>query len=184
MVNQQVCHNDGFLLHCCLISLVGSINQVEYQFFQGCRQAARLSLTAVSYYFLPWCRISTQAPEHKRKGAVGWSQGPLACSDHRHHSEGLVWWRWGTTCSMCSHDRLQGLCPWAHVYPWYEKSLHPQHLSTGRQHHISVFLIWDVWWLFSEEAAYQSVARVSYQRQRSLSHDKQNCLPQKGNYVS
>lgn len=150
MVNQQVCHNDGFLLNCCLISLVGSINQVEYQFFQHYRQAATLSLTAVSYYFLPQCRISIQAPARKPEGAVGSSLRPLACTDHTHQSEGLAWWRrrWASAGSISRGDRLQELWAWAYTHPLCEKSQYPQRLSTGRQPCILVmFLTWDVWCL-------------------------------------
>lgn len=94
MVNQQVCHNDGFLLNCCLISLVGGINQVEYQFFQCHRQAATLSLTAVSYYSapVPDQPAGTSLQSQGGRGRVPESAGVHRAQSHTRLGEGLVGW--------------------------------------------------------------------------------------------
>lgn len=100
MVNQQVCHNDGFLPNCCLISLVGGINQVEYKFFQCHRQAAMLSLTAASYCSAP-VRDQPAGSACRARGALGWSLRVLVCTEPRATASWVKGWWDGAEAELC-----------------------------------------------------------------------------------
>lgn len=117
MVNQQVCHNDGFLLNCCLISLVGGINQVEYQFLQCHRQAAMLSLTAVSYYSAP---VQDQPAGTSLQSQRGCGLVPEGV--HRATHSWLKGWWDGAEGGLCKGS-VPGTLP----------KHHPQQLLTQRQ---------------------------------------------------
>lgn len=146
MVNQQVCHNDGFLQNCCLISLVGGINQVEYQFLQCHRQATMLSLTAVSYYCAP-----VQDQPAKPEGP--WA-GPWGCWCAQRHTQLVRGWWDGAEGGLC-RGSVPGDTP---------QSIAPAAAHGETTHGWVMFLTRDAWCLcllFNGEEIFQSVARLN-----------------------